>query len=190
MRTLRRPVFVIAAIMFLSVTTATAVVYTVHLKNGNSFDTRYKPRVAGWDPNTIMFTTDVGNKITMLKDDVVDISSDTEAQGFGRVIDTTTIVLGYAPNDKPQPGESTEDPGVAMLKALQERGGRPDYSVQQFVEPGQAGASTGGGGLPAWEFGGGPFGGGGNETIIVAPPRAQPAPAAPGPGPGIGGGAG
>jgi len=176
MRTLRRPVFVIAALMFLSVTTAMATIYTVHLKNGNSFETRYKPRVAGWDPNTIMLTTDVGNKITLLKDDVVDISSDTEVQGYGTVIDTTTIVLGYAPNDRPAPGESTEDPGVAMLRALQERGGRPDYSVQQFVEPSQAGASTGGGGLPAWEFGGGPFGGG-NETVIVAPPRQAPAPA-------------
>jgi hypothetical protein len=180
MRTLKRPVFIITALMFLTVVPAMAAVYTIHLKNGNSFESRYKPRIAGWDENIIMLTTTVGNKITLQRDDIVDITTDTEKQGYGTVIDTTTIVLGWAPNDAPQPGDETIDPGVAMLKALQERGGRPDYSVQQFVEPSQAGSS--GGGLPAWEFGGGPFaGGGGNDTVIVAPQRGGGAPAAPNP---------
>ncbi len=170
MRTLRRPVFIVTALMFLTVVPTMAAVYTIHLKNGNSFESRYKPRIAGWDENKIMVTTTVGNKITLLRDDIVDITTDTESQGYGTVLDTTTIVLGWAPNDAPQPGDETVDPGVAMLKALQERGGRPDYSVQQFVEPSQAGSS--GGGLPAWEFGGGPFGaGGGGSTVIVAPER-------------------
>jgi hypothetical protein len=189
MRTLRRPVFTIAAIMFLTVVPAMAAVYTIHLKNGNSFDSRYKPRVAGWDENKIMVTTDIGNRITLQRDDVVDITVDTEAKGFGTVLDTTTIVLGWAPNDAPVPGEGGEDPGVAMMRALQERGGRPDYSVQQFVEPSEAGGS--GGGLPAWEFGGGTFGGGyggGRETVIVAPP-ARRAPSTPPPVGGPAGGA-
>jgi hypothetical protein len=167
--------------MFLTVVPAMSAVYTIHLKNGNSFDSRYKPRIAGWDENKIMLTTDIGNKITLQRDDVVDITVDTETQGYGTVLDTTTIVLGWAPNDAPEPGESDVDPGVAMLKALQERGGRPDYSVQQFVEPSEAGASTGGGGLPAWEFGGGPYGGGG-DTVIVAPERPRATPSTPPPG--------
>lgn len=176
MRTLNRPVFIVIALMFLIVVPAMSAVYTIHMKNGNSFESRYKPRIAGWDENKILVTTDVGNKITLYRDDVVDITTDTEAQGFGTVIDTTTIVLGWAPNDSPQPGDEQVDPGVAMLRALQERGGRPDYSVQQFVEPEQAGASQGGGGLPAWEFGGSPYGGGGSETVIVAPPSGPAAP--------------
>lgn len=171
MRTLRRPVFIVTAIMFLTVVPAMSAVYTIHLKNGNSFESRYKPRIAGWDENKVMITTDVGNKITLYRDDIVDIVTDMESQGYGTVLDTTTIVLGWAPNDAPQPGDETVDPGVEMLRALQQRGGRPNYSVQQFVEPSQAGSATGGGGLPAWEFGGGPFGGGGNDTVIVAPPR-------------------
>ena len=181
MRTLKRPVFIITALMFLTVVPAMAAVYTIHLKNGNSFESRYKPRIAGWDDNIIMLTTTVGNKITLQRDDIVDITTEFESQGYGTVIDTTTIVLGWAPNDAPQPGDETIDPGVAMLKALQERGGRPDYSVQQFVEPSQAGTS--GGGLPAWEFGGGPFAGGsgGNDTVIVTPQRGGGAPGGPNP---------
>ena len=135
MRTLRRPVFTIAALMFLIVVPAMSAVYTIHLKNGNSFESRYKPRVAGWDENKIMVTTDVGNKITLHRDDVVDIVTDFETQGYGTVLDTTTIVLGFAPNDAPVPGDETVDPGVEMLRALQQRGARPNYSVEQFVEP-------------------------------------------------------
>ena len=96
MRTLRRPIFTIAALMFLTVVPAMSAVYTIHLKNGNSFDSRYKPRIAGWDENKIMLTTDIGNKITLQRDDVVDITVDTETQGYGTVLDTTTIVSRIA----------------------------------------------------------------------------------------------
>ena len=59
MRTLRRPVFIVTALMFLTVVPTMAAVYTIHLKNGNSFESRYKPRIAGWDENKIMVTTTV-----------------------------------------------------------------------------------------------------------------------------------
>lgn len=177
MRTLNRHFFIAIALMFLIVVPAMSAVYRIHLKNGNSFESRYKPQIAGWDETKIMVTTDVGNKITLNRDDVVDITTDTESLGYGTVIDTTTILLGWAPNDNPQPGDETVDPGVEMLRALQQRGGRPNYSVKQFVEPSQAGAVNSEGGLPAWEFGGAgsPAFGGGNETVIVMPPSGSAA---------------
>ena len=155
---------------------AMAGVYRVELKNGNSFETRYKPRVAEWDETKVVFLTDVGNRITLAQDDIVDIVADMQVKGFGTVLDTTTIVLGWAPNDAPvDSAPSPEQQFQQYLDSLRSEQ-RPN-TVQQFVDTEDAGQ----GGLSTWEFNADNFTGGpGGENpppVIVAPPMRQ-APAA------------
>ena len=125
---------------------AAAEIYTVTLANGNSFETRYRPKEAGWDADTIMVLTDVGNWIAIDKADIASVLSQTENNGFGKVIDTTTIAIGWAPNDAPEETpEESMDPMSRLLNFLSaEQANQPDYSVQQFAEPSEAGM----GGLP------------------------------------------
>lgn len=125
---------------------AAAEIYTVTLSNGSEFETRYRPKEAGWDQSKIMVLTDVGNWIAIDKADVQSVISETENNGFGKVIDTVTISLGWSPNDAPEEtAEESMDPMTRLLNYLaSEQSNAPDYSVPQFVEPGTAGQ----GGLP------------------------------------------
>lgn len=179
MPALRRPIAILAALTLLAVAPTVAEIFKVQLKNGNVFETRYRPKVADWDAGKVVLLTDVGNRITLLRDDIVEVISDTELKGFGTVIDTTTIVLGWAPNDAPTGGEAV-DPTTQWMNYLQQVGGSgPTFSVDQFVNVEDAGAGGGaGGGLPAWEFGPGSSGAFGSQSVIVAPPPAASAPPA------------
>ena len=88
-----------------------------------------------------MVLTEYGNWITLRKSDIETVLTDTESRGFGTVIDTNTISLGWAPNDLDQPGAEQEstDPTTRLLNYLQ-AADQPaaNYSVEQFVEPGDA----------------------------------------------------
>lgn len=154
---------------------AVAGVYRVQLKNGNSFETRYQPRVAEWDENKVVLLTDVGNRIALHMDDIVDVIHDTQVRGFGTVIDTTTVVLGWAPNDAPT--DTTPSPEAQFQQYLDSlRGPQRENTVNQFVNAEDAGRT---GGLSTWEFSGDSFSGsgpgGGNQTFVVpAPPQMQP----------------
>ncbi len=188
MNMFKRPTAILAVLMLFAMTPAMARIFRVQLKNGNSFMTRYQPKVAEWDENKVVLTTDVGNRISLHLEDIADIEALSEMKGFGTVIDTTTIVLGWAPNDAP----TETDPGAEAqfqqyLESLM--GNRRQNTVQQFVNTEDAGQ----GGLSPWEFGGGNFSGGnaGNQPTPVVLP-ARPAPTAPGAptGPAGGGGGG
>jgi len=182
MKTLKRPTVILAVLMLFAITPAMAEVFRVQLKNGNQFSSRYQPQVAEWDENRIVFLTDVGNRITLSKDDIADISADSEVKGFGTVIDTTTIVLGWAPNDAPTEADaSSEAQFQQYLDSLMSS--RPNNTVQQFVNSEDAGR---GGGLSPWEFGSQNFTGGpGNSpgpSSLPARPVARPAGDGGGPG--------
>lgn len=125
---------------------ATAEIYTVTLSNGTEFETRYRPKEASWDQSKVMVLTDVGNWIALDKGDIVSVISETENEGFGKVIDRSTIVLGWSANDAPtEDPEASLDPMARLFNYLSAQdANRPDYSVPQFVEPGEAGQ----GGLP------------------------------------------
>jgi len=122
---------------------SSAVIFTVTLKNGNSFQTRYQPKVASWDANTLLFLTDVGNEIGIAKTDVAKVSSSIETEGYGRVINTTTVDLGPAPNEAPQQeaqGATAENGSSAQLlqylqrqQQMQEQ--QQHYTMGQFVDP-------------------------------------------------------
>lgn len=170
MQIILRAVIALTLLAAVVVAPAVAESFTVHLTNGSSFETRYQPKISAGDPNKIVFVTSVGNRIYVHKDDVQDISHQTEVQGFGTMINTTTIFMGWAPNDAPPPGEvSSRDEMLQYLRDQQRA--RPDYSVEQFVSAEDAGTS---GGLPAWELVPGSIGG--NQTNVIMPPPA-PAPA-------------
>lgn len=135
-------VLAVAALLALP-SPAAAVTYTIKLVDGGEFQSRYQPEEASWDTTQILFLTDVGNWIAIAKDDVESVTTDTENKGFGRVIDSTTIALGWAPNDAevPEEGGAPADP-MAALRALLDRPAQ-SYDIEQFVEP-----SDTGGGLP------------------------------------------
>lgn len=114
-----RSALVALAVLLVAVPAA-AEVFHVTLKNGTTFDTRYQPQQASWDPNQIVFLTDVGNWIALGSDEVASVQSEIEVKGFGRVINTTTIELGMAPNDLP--GEEGEtDPQQQFLALMRQQ---------------------------------------------------------------------
>ncbi len=180
MRMSKHTTAIFAALALLAVTPAISAVFRVELKNGNSFDTRYQPRVAEWDENKVVMLTDVGNRITLHKDDIASVTTDTQAKGFGTVIDTTTIVLGWAPNDAPTEMDPSGDAQFqAYLDSL--RRDRPVNTVQQFVNTEDAGQ----GGLSTWEFGasnftGGPAGQQSQPVFVPPPPTPRQLPASEG----------
>ena len=132
-----------AAVVLLAPLPASAEVYHVKLVSGGEFETRYQPVEASWDSSQLLLITEVGNWIALAKDEVAGITTETETKGYGRVINTTTIMLGSSPNDAAE--ESEEQKEVSPMDALREVLSRPqpNYSVDQFVEPSDAG-----GGLP------------------------------------------
>lgn len=169
MHIILRAVIALTLLATVAVAPAAAESFTVYLTNGSSFETRYQPKISAGDPDKIVIITAVGNRIYLHKDDVQDISHQTEVRGFGTMINTTTVFMGWAPNDAPPPSEvSSRDQMLQYLRDQQRA--RPDYSVEQFVSAEDAGVS---GGLPAWELVPGSLGG--NQTNVILPPPA-PAP--------------
>ncbi len=77
----------------------------------------------------------------------MEVTSETESRGFGTVLDNHTVVIGWAPNDRPEPTEQATDPTSQLLNYLRGRDAamQQDFSVQQFVNPDEAGL----GGIPA-----------------------------------------
>jgi hypothetical protein len=146
---------------------AAAETYTVTLANGSLFESRYLPRQASWDAGMIELSTETGAWIALSKSVVQSITASSETKGFGRVIDSTTIDLGFAPNDLPVAPVQVDNSMAALQEAMTR-----SYDIQQFAEPSQAGRGNAGGGIPV-------FGLGGSYT----PPMPAPQPSAPAPPP-------
>lgn len=140
---------------------ASAETFTLKLKNGTSFESRYRPQEATWDADTVLVMTDMGHWIGIPRRQVQEVEVETEARGFGKVIDTTTIDLGIAPNDLPPPDQADQQDTLQQLQNLIQ-GQERSYDVPQFVSPGEAGS----GGLPVG-FGSGL--GGGGTTLFPVP---------------------
>lgn len=127
------------ALFLVLATVAGAGTYTVTLENGTSFVTRYKPEDASWDDSMVTFATDRGNWIALAKDEIVEITSEVEESGFGYQVNTSTLFVGWSPNDLvPEEGEGGE--GGAGGQTVNENlpdPNPPSFSVEQFVNPGQ-----------------------------------------------------
>lgn len=125
----------LAAVLLFVATSAYAGFFTVTLKNGSSFETRYRPVQAEWDAEVSMFLTDRGNWVAIPNDDIADIVSVFEESGFGYQLDTTTRYIGWSPNDLVQ---TTTDENGNVVENSQydleaDQGAVTDYSVDQFL---------------------------------------------------------
>jgi hypothetical protein len=144
--------------------------FTVLLKNGNSSQTRYQPEDASWDPEKLILLDEVGNLISVPRADVDRITTETENRGFGHVLNSTTVAIGWAPNDAVDPDSDEGKAVIATQQAADAAAAAapPVYTQEQFVEPS---AATG---LPL-SFGGGttpPMGSAGEP--VTAQPSGPP----------------
>jgi hypothetical protein len=148
----------VLTIALLCVTAAQAAVYTITLKNGTSFDSRYRPVDAEWDENVSMFVTDQGNWIALEKAEIADVTSAVEVKGFGYQLDTTTVVIGWSPNDLARIDENGES--VQDFEFIDDVNEGQNFTIEQFVNPTSVG-DTPVGGIPLYGGSGTPLGGNG-----------------------------
>jgi len=118
-----------------------AELFTVTLTNGTVIETQYQPQEAGWDSGMVLLMTEVGNWVGIPKAEVASVTSEIARRGFGIAINTTTVLLGTAPNDAAAPDDGKGKPTDPVLQAIQAMQGQQqpqqNYSIQQFVEPEQ-----------------------------------------------------
>ena len=117
----------------LAVAPLPAAVYTVELTNGTSVLTRYEPEDAAWDSSKIVFVDEYGNTVAFDKSDVVGVTSDFESKGYGSMIDSTTMALGWAPNDALDPASPEGQAAAAAAAVLGTQ--PPPAHMDNFVEP-------------------------------------------------------
>lgn len=146
----------LAALFFLVATSAQALFFTVTLKNGTTFETRYRPVQADWDPEVSMFLSDRGNWVAIHNDEIADISSVFEESGFGYQLDTSTRFIGWSPNDLVE--TKTDEEGNVIDEARYDpeagQGASTNYSVDQFLNVPTSAAygnpTAAGGGIPIY----------------------------------------
>lgn len=139
------PALFVLALAALCAVPAAAEIYHVQLANGENFDSRYPPEEASWDSDLLLFHSETGNWVGIRRDEVVSVAIETELRGAGRRIDATTIYVGRTANTAAAPGaEGEEDPALGLLRSIYEQNqAQENYSIEQFVEPGETG-----GGIP------------------------------------------
>lgn len=145
-RSIRGKLFFVLALAGLLVAPAAfGDIYHVILLNGESYDSRYPPEEASWDADTILVHTETGQWVGVERGRIARVESETEVRGYGQRIDATTIYMGRTANAAPAPGQEAEqDPQLALLQAIyDQQQGQQDYTMEQFVEPGEMG-----GGIP------------------------------------------
>jgi len=119
-----------------------AQAYNIHLKNGNTFVSKYRPVLAPYDNDKLLIMTEVGNVISIHKADLEDVVSDIENRGFGIQIDTVTILLGFTQG----PG-LTDEELEAAAEAAANAPPRPPPTPAVFTNP-TFGEPNSGGGIP------------------------------------------
>ena len=143
-QTLAASLLAFAALSFLSAPLL-AEVYTIRLKSGNEFISKYEPRQAWYSEEKLLIMTTTGNIVALEKADIDEVFSTTEAQGFGVIIDTNTILVGTRPNDAPVLDDAAINQAIdraSQLRALQGPAGSAPVNNPLFSEPNR------GGGLP------------------------------------------
>ena len=135
---------------------AGAALFTITLTNGTSFETRYRPVQAEWDDNQVMIMTDAGNWIALQKNEIADVESRAEISGYGFQLNTTTLFLGWSPNDvvDDEEGEGGEEGGSKPPSADGEEDRPIEYgdeeestgfTFEQFLDVPEEGQALGGG---------------------------------------------
>ena len=132
----------VAASLLLALPVA-AEVYTIRLTNGTTFESRYQPKQATWDPTQVTFVDETGNEISLPQALIADVAAQSETKGYGRVIDTATVDLGFMPNDIDQAQKAMQQ--QAQQAALFGQMFPTPSTQSPFLQPGELGA---GGGIP------------------------------------------
>jgi hypothetical protein len=144
---------------------AAAEVYTIRLSNGSVFESRYQPKQASWDPTQVTFIDETGLEISLPQSLISDVTAQSETKGYGRVLDTATVDLGFMPNDLDQSQQAMQAQAMQMSPFQQQLvGGLQQSAFLEPGEPGQAGGIPLGFGAFPGSFGGGstpPTSGGG-----------------------------
>jgi hypothetical protein len=115
---------------------AAAEVYTIRLSNGTTFESRYQPKQAAWDASLATFVDETGTEIALPQAVIAEVTAQSETKGYGRVLDTTTVDLGFMPNDLDQSQQAMAQ------QAAMNPGGQPlgtPNNPEQFVEPNSIG---------------------------------------------------
>lgn len=126
---------------------ASADVFHVKLKNGDVIDTLKQPEQSSWDAGVVLLLTEHGNWIGLEQAEIDAVVSETAASGFGIPINTTTVAIGWAPNDAVDPnaplpegsqqnnaGSLAAQQSAAALQAMyQQQQAQSRYSIQQGV---------------------------------------------------------
>ena len=137
----RTPRLIVLTLLLVTAAAAAhAEVYTVTLTNGTTFETRYRPIPAEWDENVVMINTDRGNWIGLRTDEIADVTSVAESTGFGYQLDSTTLFVGWSPNDIDEGGEK-EGEGLNLEAMYPEP--EPGVVLEQFVDIPTAGTGVG-----------------------------------------------
>lgn len=141
--------FVVTSLLVLvAVSPLAADVFTVTLTSGSTFITRYQPHQSETQENKVLLMTEFGNWIFLPKDAIVSVTSDTESKGFGTVLDSQTIALGWVPPSVGTPdsadggGAAGElDPTTRLINFMREQNApapAQNYSNELVVEPSQS----------------------------------------------------
>lgn len=123
----------LAVASLLAALPAAAEVYTIRLTNGSTFESRYQPKQAAWDSTLVTFVDETGTEIALPQAVVADVVAQSEQKGYGRVLNTTTVDLGFMPNDLDQSQQVMAQ--QAALNPQGQLGLGPAGGAQQFIEP-------------------------------------------------------
>ena len=98
-----------------------AASYTITLTNGSTFESLYQPIDVPGHPELVAFRDETGNWIQVDRSTLSNVASSVEVNGYGKTINNTTMVLGWAPNDLPEGTEAQKESptGIAVLPAGQ-----------------------------------------------------------------------
>lgn len=135
----RRRLIVLSLLLVAVASVAQAEFFTVTLTNGTTFETRYRPVPAEWDENVVLISTNRGNQIGLLTEEIADVTSHAEVTGFGYQLNTTTLFVGWSPNDIDDVGEDGEP--INLEEMFPEAA--PSFTLDQFVDVPVAGAAIG-----------------------------------------------
>ncbi|HEX7183590.1 MAG TPA: hypothetical protein VF756_17275 [Thermoanaerobaculia bacterium] len=135
---------------------ASAALFRVTLNNGTVIESAYQPQEASWDPDMVLLLTDAGNWIGLAKADVRTVEEDVQSTGYSIRLGQNTYELGLSANDVADPmayalaageagADANVDPRLLMMQRMMEqqqaeiqaRQQQQNYTIQQFVEPGQ-----------------------------------------------------
>ena len=83
--------------------------YRVLMKNGNTFRSGQRPVTAWFDESKVLLLSEGGHSIALERDEIERVESDLEFEGYGTLLNKTTILVGNVANDAPVP-----DPDAAM----------------------------------------------------------------------------